>query len=77
MIEYKQGKLVDRTLEKYIVKRYRIVTDSYGGYEVQKRYFGFLWSELGTNTHISIDDAKKFIEEDAKKRLFKSNIIWP
>lgn len=46
--------------------KYRIVRDSYCGYEVQvKRWWLPIWSAIGvrghfTNTHVSIEDAEQF-----------------
>lgn len=50
--------------------KYRIVEDSYAGYEAQiKRWWWPFWVEIGdplTNTHLSIDRAEKFIEKHRK-----------
>lgn len=41
---------------------YRIVVDSYCGYEVQtkKWWFPFGWWQCGVNTHSSIEEAQDF-----------------
>jgi len=41
--------------------RYRIVTDAYLGYEVQQRprWWPF-WSQIGINTHATIEEARMF-----------------
>ena len=43
-------------------KKYRIVRDSYSGYECQtwRLWFPF-WMQGRTNTHRSIEDAEKYI----------------
>ena len=75
-----------KKLNYYFKKRYRIVTDCYSGYEVQYLlwYFPF-WQQCGfTNTHISIKDAKDYmnekIQEDKKMkecRNFKRKVVFP
>ena len=48
---------------------YRIVTDSWLGYEVQIRRWWFpLWLEIDTNTHPSIERAERFAERHAKEK---------
>lgn len=44
---------------------YRIVPDIWNGYEVQVRYWFFpFWMQLGgTNTHVSVEKAKRYLEE--------------
>jgi len=49
------------------MKKYRIVTDNYGGYEVQESILKFFWIESKgvrtySNTHFSIERAKEHIE---------------
>ena len=50
-------------------KRYRIVTDSYAGYEVQYKYPWWpFWIQApsrghATNTHITLERAKVFLAE--------------
>ena len=48
--------------------KYRIVADRFGGYECQKMRWWFpVWLQMGyTNTHSSMDAAKKYIEKDCK-----------
>ena len=61
---------------------YRIITDKYAGYEVQirKRFLFWKWWEQChssgcVNTHLSIEDAKKWIEEGCpKKKPF--DVVW-
>lgn len=45
------------------LKKYRVVRDNYSGYEVQtwRAWFPF-WIEGKVNTHISLEQAKKYIE---------------
>ena len=49
---------------KIRIKRYRIVTDSYAGYEVQIwRIWWPFWVQMRyVNTHNSIEAAEKFIK---------------
>ena len=56
--------------------KYRVVTDDWLGYEVQKKlwYFPF-WYIIGVNTHRTIYDAENFIEEHKKKKAFKSEVV--
>lgn len=53
--------------------KYRIVTDSYCGYEVQKWRIWFpFWMECSwANTHRSIESAQKFVELHKK-----NNVVW-
>ena len=58
---------------KICKRQYRIVTDSYAGFEVQKRlwYYPF-WFEINdknsfTNTHSSIEKAEELIKIDKNK----------
>ena len=47
--------------------KYRIVTDAYCGFEVQRAHYllPFIWIQLnGINTSPSIEEAKKLIEAD-------------
>lgn len=56
------------------LSRYRIVTDAYAGYEVQKwRWWFPFWVECHSrgyfaNTHSSVEKAKKFIEWHKSKQ---------
>lgn len=56
-------------------KRYRIVTDGYAGYEVQHRYlFWPVWIQTQfCNTHLTIDDAKKYIEGQKNKVVYEEH----
>lgn len=56
------------------IKKYRIVTDRYLGYEVQvwRIYFPF-WIQLGwVNTHSSIEKAKEYINKSNKS----NKVVW-
>lgn len=63
--------------------RYRIVTDSFYGYEAQVKYwwFPFVWYQMGeypysTNTHSSVEAAEKYIADSLKpKPRFKSEKV--
>jgi hypothetical protein len=57
---------------KLFKTRYRIVTDRYSGYEVQSRRWWFpFWIQCdGTNTHLTIDRAKEFIERRLTQNKF-------
>jgi hypothetical protein len=54
--------------------KYRIVTDKYSGYEVQKRYLFIFWFQPVPNTFHSIESAKMYIEK--LKNTFKSKVIY-
>lgn len=56
------------------MKKYRIVTDQYAGFEVQRRFLFIFWFEVSTNTFYTIEDAKKYIEE--LKNPFKSKVVY-
>lgn len=57
---------------EFFKTRYRIVTDTYAGYEVQKSiWYCPWWIQPTINTHDSIDSAKKYIEIDKAKELKK------
>jgi len=41
--------------------KYRIVTDEYSGYEVQKKFWWWpFWTQGETNTHSSIEQAREY-----------------
>ena len=48
--------------------KYRIVTDSFNGYECQKkRWWLPVWLQMDfTNTHVTMENAKAYIENDSK-----------
>jgi hypothetical protein len=47
------------------MKKYRIVTDRYAGYEVQVwRWWFPFWLEVGCNTHPTLERARAFAEAD-------------
>lgn len=54
--------------------KYRIVTDQYSGFEVQKRFLFIFWFEVETNTFDTIEKAIKFIEYC--KNPFKTKIVY-
>jgi hypothetical protein len=59
-------------------RQYRIVTDAYAGFEVQKRiwYFPFWYGLNGLNTNLSVRLAEKLIEIDKiKTRPLKSKVV--
>lgn len=57
---------------KIYKSQYRIVTDKYAGHEVQIRHWYFpFWEQVSTNTSVSVNHAKDFIEKDRAKRNFK------
>ena len=48
---------------------YRIVTDSYNGYEAQKRYWWSpFWIQMGNpcNTHSSVESAEAYVKRHAQ-----------
>lgn len=51
--------------------QYRIVTDEYAGYEIQKRswYWPF-WHQVGVNTSSTPERAKARIEQ------MKNKVVW-
>ncbi len=53
------------------LKKYRVVRDTYNGYEVQtwRAWFPF-WLQGKVNTHQSLEQAKKYIE------MLKSPVIY-
>lgn len=61
---------------------YRVVTDSYLGYEVQqkKRFLFWTWWEQVnfTNTHITLEEAKEYISKGCPKneRSEKQKVVW-
>lgn len=56
--------------------RYRVVTDKFAGFEVQrKRWWWSPWVEIGTNTHSTLERALHWLEE--KKRLdVPRRVVW-
>ncbi len=50
------------------MKKYRIITDTYSGFEVQESYLYFFWKEskgkfgATTNSFKDVEEAKKHIE---------------
>jgi hypothetical protein len=58
--------------------KYRIVTDSHSGYEVQYRYKWWpFWIQHGyTNTHSSIESALRYIEEAKMRQPKKQIVVW-
>ena len=54
------------------MSKYRIVIDNYLGYEAQiKRWWFPFWTQLnGLNTHITIEQAKEYIERN------KNKVVW-
>ena len=57
--------------------KYRIVTDRFGGFECQGRYFWFpFWFELDhINTSTSLEEAEKWLKNYIKVKNFKSIVI--
>lgn len=53
--------------------KYRIVTDQWNGFEAQiwRLWFPFWWQMGWTNTHASLEDAQKFIE-NYRKEVWRS-----
>jgi hypothetical protein len=52
------------------LKKYRIVTDNYNGFEVQEGFIllPFIWWELtGSNTHSTLKKAEEFARNNQKK----------
>lgn len=68
---------------KKIRGRYRIVTDNYAGFEVQMwSIFWPFWTQVSTaydktNTHLTIEMAKLFIENQKNKpKKLKTEVVW-
>lgn len=60
-------------MKKIRFKKYRIVKDNFLGYECQcwRLWFPF-WIQMGwTNTHTTIENARKFIDEGGS-----NSVIW-
>jgi hypothetical protein len=55
--------------------KYRIVSDRYAGYECQIwRWYWPFWVQMGfTNTHLSIEAAKRYIDSHAFVVNYKPN----
>ena len=59
------------------MKKYRIVTDLYSGFEVQESYLYFFWKQskgyygTTTNSFENIDEAKNHIERLKIKVVYK------
>jgi len=48
--------------------KYRIVTDKYAGYEVQRwRWWFPFWLQVGVNTHLTVEAARQYIKKSQKK----------
>ena len=60
------------------MKKYRIVTDLYSGFEVQESYLYFFWKQskgyygATTNSFKNIEDAKNHIERLKIKVVYKN-----
>ena len=54
-----------------VLKKYRIVRDTYSGYEVQtwRLWFPF-WLQGATNTHRTIEKAKEYIKNLKNKVVY-------
>lgn len=64
------------------MRKYRIVTDRFAGYELQSKVWWFpFWLQVdGINTNLSIDEAKDLMNKrikGEKKYRFKSKVVWP
>jgi len=61
----------------FFKRKYRIVTDSYAGYEVQHKYWWCpFWIQTDyTNTHGSIHEAERFIELIKKRNNQRNKVI--
>jgi hypothetical protein len=57
------------------MNEYRIVRDTYSGYEVQIRRWWFpIWLQIGINTHVSEERAEVFAKVHANKVV--RNLGW-
>lgn len=64
------------------MRKYRIVTDRFAGYELQSKVWWFpFWLQVdGINTNLSINAAKDLMDKrikGEKKYRFKSKVVWP
>lgn len=57
--------------------QYRIVRDSFNGYEAQIRHFIFpVWQQLhGLNSFSSVNEAEEFINSDREVRMSKGGEV--
>lgn len=57
-------------------RHYRIVTDDYNGFEVQRKRMG-IWLQVNVNTHRTIEAAEAFIEARIRPApaRFKSEVV--
>ncbi len=54
--------------------KYRIVTDKYQGFEVQKKLWWWpIWIQNPVNTHSSLECAEKYARNLATKNIKKNN----
>lgn len=57
---------------------YRVVTDNYGGFEVQRRrWWSPFYFQVGINTHSTLEKAKAFAEKDTKGGGLMKNVFNP
>jgi hypothetical protein len=64
--------------------KWRIVTDKYNGYEIQKKFWWFpIWfqvgsydgSLIGTNSFTTLDSASQAMRKFAEQSAFKSKVV--
>ncbi len=62
---------------------YRVVKDSYNGYEAQVKFwwFSFFWLEMWekrylSNTWTTLQDAKDFIKNGSKKKTRNKRVVY-
>lgn len=58
--------------------KFRIVTDRYAGFEVQKKnWYSFFWFQVDyVNTHETLQDALDFLRETKSKMRFRKKVVY-
>jgi hypothetical protein len=54
--------------------KYRIVRDTYAGYEVQAwRWWWPFWMQCGINTHLSVEEAKEWASRHRQEEVWRES----
>lgn len=70
-------------MSKFFKTKWRVVTDNYKGYEVQKKFWWFpFWlqvshinGDVGYNSFLYLDSAVHYMRECASKQAFKPMVV--